>query len=302
MRVVLRRDDEAPGHGSPAQGLPSAVFVVGSPRSGTTFLGHALGQMDGFVDAGELLAEQLPRLYDLPPQQAAEEIREGIATAGHQLGGALRPVIHTPEMVFVTPAVLALEPAAVVIQSIRDCRDVAASLIDQGWLASRRDPDEQPSPDPPRADAHKFAGDTARYWTEPSRLKEFAAVSEARRAAWLWRRTVLAGLRLVRDPERTVTLRYEQACADLDLTARRLSTMIGVPLEQVQTVLAPMRADSVGRWKTHLTTLQLHDIYREAGELLGFLRFPDLPGVFDPELAELISSADTGDVAAPVAR
>ena len=34
------------------------VFVVGSPRSGTTFLGTAIGSLPGFVDLGEVGATQ----------------------------------------------------------------------------------------------------------------------------------------------------------------------------------------------------------------------------------------------------
>jgi hypothetical protein len=30
------------------------VFVIGSPRSGTTFLGGAIGAVPGFVDLGEV--------------------------------------------------------------------------------------------------------------------------------------------------------------------------------------------------------------------------------------------------------
>src|SRR6478672_11084641 len=44
------------------------VFVVGCPRSGTTFTGSALGTLPGFVDLDEVtpLKAALPRLASLP--------------------------------------------------------------------------------------------------------------------------------------------------------------------------------------------------------------------------------------------
>jgi hypothetical protein len=53
------------------------VFVVGSPRSGTTFVGNALGAQPGFVDLGEvpLLKAAVPRLVRRPVEQQAREIR-----------------------------------------------------------------------------------------------------------------------------------------------------------------------------------------------------------------------------------
>src|SRR5712691_10350304 len=53
------------------------VFVVGSPRSGTTFTGSALGSQPGWVDLGEvpLLKEAAPLLTGLPAKEQAREVR-----------------------------------------------------------------------------------------------------------------------------------------------------------------------------------------------------------------------------------
>src|SRR5262245_59315786 len=49
------------------------VFVVGSPRSGTTFVGEAVGAQPGFVDLGEVkpVKTAAPRLVTWPPEGAA---------------------------------------------------------------------------------------------------------------------------------------------------------------------------------------------------------------------------------------
>ena len=52
------------------------VFVVGSPRSGTTFLAGAIGSVPGFIDLGEVAALKaaIPDLTRLPVPEAGGEI------------------------------------------------------------------------------------------------------------------------------------------------------------------------------------------------------------------------------------
>src|SRR5687767_2148846 len=71
------------------------VFVVGSPRSGTTFLAGAIGSLPGFVDLGEVapLKAAVPELALLPPEQAAPRLRRILAVSRRVgLVGAVRPV------------------------------------------------------------------------------------------------------------------------------------------------------------------------------------------------------------------
>ena len=57
------------------------VFVIGSPRSGTTFLAGAIGSLPGFVDLGELapVKAAVPELAALPPADAARRLRRTLA-------------------------------------------------------------------------------------------------------------------------------------------------------------------------------------------------------------------------------
>src|SRR5688500_1626971 len=54
------------------------VFVVGSPRSGTSFTASALGNCRGFADLGELnpLKARLGALAELPVETVAPEVRK----------------------------------------------------------------------------------------------------------------------------------------------------------------------------------------------------------------------------------
>ena len=141
------------------------VFVVGCPRSGTTFLGSALGSQPGFVD----LDEVTPWKAALPSSPGPEELRrilERVRLLG--LASGLRGVEQTPETAFVLPAALAAYPRAQAVHSLRDGRDVVCSLLERGWFGSRGGAD----------DAGLAYGPHARFWVEPERREEFAASSD----------------------------------------------------------------------------------------------------------------------------
>ena len=85
------------------------VFVVGSPRSGTTFTGRALGLLPGFVDLDEVQPWKaaIPELLGVPDEVAAARLRrvlERVRTLG--LARGLRGVEQTPETSFVLQAAL----------------------------------------------------------------------------------------------------------------------------------------------------------------------------------------------------
>ena len=63
--------------GDPVLATEGIVFVVGSPRSGTTFLAGAIGSQPGFVDLGEVrpVKSSIRRWALLPESEAAPELR-----------------------------------------------------------------------------------------------------------------------------------------------------------------------------------------------------------------------------------
>src|SRR5919109_4936825 len=58
------------------------VFVLGAPRSGTTFVAGAIGRVPGLVDLGELKPWKaaIPGLVSLPEYEVARELREMLET------------------------------------------------------------------------------------------------------------------------------------------------------------------------------------------------------------------------------
>jgi len=243
------------------------VFVVGSPRSGTTFLGDALGGLPGFVDLGEVapLKAAIPRLHEIPAEEQRKRIR-GILDAVRRLAfvSGLRAVEQTPEVAFVLSSVLQAFPQARAVHIVRDGRDVVCSLLERGWLRADRTGSD---------DAQLPYGAQARFWVEPERAVEFAAVSEATRAAWAWRRYVSAA-RSVR--ERTLEIRYEALARERDQVAVAISQHLSVPVEAVAANLGAAHSGSIGRFRRDLSPEQLADVEREAGALLRELGYPPI--------------------------
>ncbi len=232
------------------------VFVVGCPRSGTTFLGRAIGGLPGFVD----LSEVTPWKAALPAGPSAAELRrilERIRRIG--LAWGLRGVEQTPETAHALDAALEAYPQALAVHALRDGRDIVCSLLERGWLNA-----EQAGSD----DAGHAYGAEPRFWVEPERRKEFSRVSDARRCAWAWRRYVEAA-RSVGGGERLLEVRYETLAAAAD----RLAEFLGASATSTHRALDGFRDSSIGRWRRDLTPEQLADVEAEAGPLLAELGY-----------------------------
>jgi hypothetical protein len=239
------------------------VFVVGSPRSGTTFLGRSLGSLPGFIDLGEVapFKAAIPELA-LDARRASPRLRRVLTRARRlALVGGLRPVEQTPETAFVLPAALEAFPEARVVHAVRDGRDVAASLLERGWLRAGRGGGD---------DAGLPFGPGARFWVEPEREEEFARVSDARRAAWAWRRYVGA-VRAASVP--VLEVRYEQLAGDPGAVAAHLAAALDVPERPLSAALRAAHGASVGRHARDLQGEALADVLAEAGGLLRELGY-----------------------------
>jgi hypothetical protein len=244
------------------------VFVVGSPRSGTTFVGGALGSQPGFVDLGEVprLKAAVPRLVERPVEAQGREIRHILQLVRNlALTHGLRGVEQNPETSYVLPGALLGYPSATAVHVIRDGRDVVCSLIERGWLRPDREGAD---------DANQAYGAHARFWVEPERREEFTRASEATRAAWAWRQYVTAARRV---PGRTIELRYESLTADPAGEADRVAQELDADPGPLREAFGKVHADSVGRWRSDLTPEQLADVEAEAGDLLAELGYLNAP-------------------------
>jgi hypothetical protein len=241
------------------------VFVVGSPRSGTTFLAGAIGSVPGFVDLGEVapVKAAIPELVDLPTAAAAGRLR-GILGTARRVGlvGSVRAVEQTPEMAHLLDAAVTAFPQARVVHIVRDGRDVVCSLLEKGWLG----PNRAGAAD----DAGIAYGVEPRFWVEPERRQEFTTVSDARRAAWAWRQYVSAARAAATAP---YELRYEAMADDPDVAAADLAAYLDAPVEPLAAALREVHTSSIGRFRSDLDEKQLADVMAEAGSLLAELGY-----------------------------
>ncbi len=241
------------------------VFVIGSPRSGTTFLGGAVGSLPGFVDLGEVAAlkAEIPELAGQSPEEASRRVRRILTITG-KLGlvGGLRPVEHTPEVAFVHAAAALAFADARFVHIVRDGRDVVCSLVERGWLSEERTGGDDAG--------HPF-GSRARFWVEPGREDEFVAASDVARAAWAWRRYVTAAQDGPAD--RLFELRYETLIADPAGVAASLAEFLDAPPDPLVTSLRKAHGESIGRWRDGLSPSQVAEVENEAGELLTQLGY-----------------------------
>jgi len=239
------------------------VFVVGSPRSGTTFLAGAVGAQPGFVDLGEVkpLKANVDRWMSLEEDEAARELRSTVERVRRlAFVRDLRPVEQTPELSFVVGAAVRAYPRSTVLHIVRDGRDVVCSLLAKGWLREREGHD----------DARKPFGVHPRAWVEPERRDEFTSAPEAARAAWAWRRYLSAARAA---PEHTLEIRYEDIAADPWAAASLIAARLETDPEPLAEALAAVHGRSVGRWRRDLTAEQVADVEREAGPLLRELGY-----------------------------
>jgi hypothetical protein len=238
------------------------VFVVGSPRSGTTFLAGAIGSLPGFLDLGEVapVKAAVPHLAALAPSDAAVRLRR-ILGLSRRVGlvGSVRAVEQTPEMAFLVRSIPTAYPRARLVHIVRDGRDVVCSLLEKPWL--RRGQHQAD-------DAGVAYGAYARFWVEPERRAEFEEASDARRAAWVWRSYVSAA----REGD-AFELRYEDLAADPGRVGAELARHLAAPADPLVTALGSAHADSIGRFRSDLGAEQLAEVEDEAGPLLRELGY-----------------------------
>jgi hypothetical protein len=257
--------------------LREPVFVLGAPRSGTTFLGSCIGALP------EVSYHFEPRVTKAAAQQVyqgawSESRGARVFRASYGLlqlaagGGGQRFVEKNPENCFIVPFLAHTFPDARFVQIIRDGRDVAVSHAEKPWLSAR-------STGVRRGRGGHAWGPWARWWVEPERAEEFATGSDLARTAWSWRRfTGAARTHLAELPaDRVLTVRYEDVVRHPEDAATSLARFFGHQEAPAPLRDALLRADprSVGRWRTALDEQGRRDVEREAGPLLRELGYLD---------------------------
>jgi hypothetical protein len=275
-RSTLPRTRRAPSPRMLDPRLREPVFVVGAPRSGTTFLGSCIGALPEvsyhFEPRVTKAAARMVYEGTWSERSAARVFRAsyGLLQVAAAEGGR-RFVEKNPENCFVVPFLLRTFPDARFVQIIRDGRDVAVSHAEKPWLAASA------AGGGGRGRGGQAWGPWARWWVERERVAEFQAASDLTRTAWAWRRfTEAARTSLAELPaDRVLTVRYEDVVQDPEKAAWTIAPFFGhdEPPAPLLSALSTADPRSIGRWRKALDDEGLADVEKQAGTLLRELGY-----------------------------
>jgi hypothetical protein len=276
-RRLTRTPDARPWFRAVDPRIHDPIFVLGAPRSGTSFLGGCLAQVPGVSYHFEprVTKAAVRQLYSgaWTDRKTAHVFRASCRALMLAAGdGGRRYVDKTPEYAFIIPFLATTFPTAMFVHIIRDGRDVAVSHSERPWLVA----------DSAGSGQHGRAGTTwgpqARFWVEPERRNQFSAVTDLERAAWAWRRYTQAAkdnLAAV-PPERSFELRYERLVTEPTKIARELAEFIVVDdhgAAALAEAVSSGQASSVDRWRDALDDTQRDLVEAECGPLLAELGY-----------------------------
>lgn len=254
------------------------VFVLGCPRSGTTYLGSLL--------------EALPRTtyFFEPPafKYYARLVYEGKVSRGAVRrtyrngfralmlaapGNGGRIVEKNPPHTWIAESLMEVFPDASFVIIDRDGRDVAASLLEKPWHLTaslslkRREPGEY------------IYGPYPHFYIEPERSEEFATTCDIHRCIWIWRRHVeeTERLRSVLPAKYCHYIKYEELInrpiGVLGDLLGFLDMCDGVSRGRILRAAESGRSSSIGRWQQKLYKRDIDVVFGEAGNAMSRLGY-----------------------------
>lgn len=237
----------------PGHSLSRTVFIVGSPRSGTTFLGSAMSRIPGVTYQFEPVAVKaaVPYIYfglwhDARGRSVVTRTHRLLKAIGRETDRTL--VEKTPRNVFIAEHLSRWYPDALFIGLIRDGRDVATSWAQRPWFGSEiRQRRFEPG-------GYRY-GPRPHFWVEAERISEFERATTLHRCMWGWRAHTEGWINLTtRLPRsRRVEVRYEDLVQRSGDTANRLAEFLDlddIGSRSLHKALGKADPRSVGKGKT----------------------------------------------------
>lgn len=258
--------------------LDRPVFLVGAARSGTTFLGEALGSLPEISYHHEPVATKAAARYVHDGAWGERRSRAFYRMVYRwllrvELDGGRRFAEKTPWNAFLLPFLARTFPGMQVIHIVRDGRDVAASHIRKPWL--RADAATSGKREP----GGYLYGPWAQWWVPDAERVAFETGPDVLRMSMAWRLFTDAALRdgPPLGPERYLELRYESLVREPDAVGQRVLDFLGVhvPGSRASFLAAVRRADpgSVGSWRTAFDEASTTRLLSDAGPLLERLGY-----------------------------
>jgi hypothetical protein len=258
--------------------LQEPIFIIGSPRSGTTFLGSCIGELPEISYHFEPVATKAAARYIYEGEWEMPKAKWFYRNVYAWLmrlhfDADLRFAEKTPRNCFLINYLYQAFPDARFIHIIRDGRDAALSHSKKPWLQATSAQSGQ------RESGGYRYGPYPRFWVEAHRVREFGTTSDIHRCIWAWRRHTESALQTLSNlpNDRYHELKYEKLVVDPTTEADRLLRFLGIldskSCDLFRKALAKAKPDSVDRWKHELSNNQLQQIEIEAGNLLRRLGY-----------------------------
>lgn len=279
-RALGRRREVALGRilASVAPGIERPVFLVGAARSGTTFLGEALGALPEISYHHEPVATKAAARYVHDGLWGERRSRAFFRMVYRwllrvELDGGRRFAEKTPWNAFLLPFLARAFPGLQVIHIIRDGRDVAASHIRKPWL--RADSATMGTREP----GGYLYGPWAQWWVPRGERMAFETGPDILRMSMAWRLFTEAALRdgPALGPDAYLELRYESLVRDPAAEGLRILDFLGVdePRSRDAFLGAVALADprSVGAWRRAFDDATVGRMLADSGPLLEQLGY-----------------------------
>ncbi|MEL7035749.1 MAG: sulfotransferase [Cyanobacteria bacterium J06592_8] len=256
----------------------SPLFIVGAPRSGTTFLGNCIGVLPEYSYHFEPVATVGASRYVYHSQWSFQQASSFYRLVYKwlmriNLDGDLKFAEKSPDNCFLMPFLYQCFPNAKFIHIIRDGRDATLSNAKKPWLSSSSNGLGLREP------SGYLLGSHPRYWVEPERTHEFQQTSDVHRCIWCWRRHTEAALNHANSlpSGQYFEIYYESLVTDPKAYAGKILDFLEIDQSEskvvFQSALCKASKTSVGTWKQEFSEQQQETIDKEAGELLRNLSY-----------------------------
>lgn len=257
-------------------GMLDPVFLIGAPRSGTTFLGDCFSGLESVIYHHEpentkcAIAEVYAgRSRELMAHYYRLQYRYLISLSAKKTAQLF--IEKTPRNCFIVPFLAQVFPRARFIHLIRDGRDSAYSNAKMPWLQAKSTG---------RVDTAGYPmGAVGQFWLARDDCAPFAGATDLERCAWAWKAYAGSALEgLARVPEqRVLTLRYEQLVHDPEATAQSCARFIELDdahdQRRLTEALLGARVSSVGAAGRQLPTSEFDHLTRQCQPLLSDLGY-----------------------------
>lgn len=259
-------------------GIKRPVFILGCPRSGTTFLGKVLEVLPNvsYYFEPPIMKYYTRLIYEnkVSEGQVKRFYRRGSqALMLAAPGSGPRMIEKNPKHTWVAESLMKAFPDAQFVIISRDGRDVSLSLKEKPWhLAEslslgRREP------------GGYLYGPYPHFYIEKERAEEYRQTSDIHRCIWIWRRYAeeIERLREVLPDEVQHHLTYEDLLFKPEETQDKLLTFLEEDDKEsrrlVKAAASKGHTSSVGRGKQIFTVQEMEEIRNEAGAMLDKLGY-----------------------------